>query len=145
MLIYLFNLLYLKTEYFSVQTRIIVTLLILINLITNSKTSLKILEFFYFSLIYTLIGQIYLDFKKFLLNKPFVFDDIYGYIIKIGLSYYCTYKCNLKLNNSGLCTSLLFMLYYKLNYNIKDIYDINFSENILILFLTYFILTNYIQ
>ena len=106
---YLFNLLYLKTHYFSVQTRIIVTLYTLLYSITNNVLYLEILELFYFSLVFTLVGQLYMDVKKMITNKPFNPDDTYGYIMKIGLSYYCTYYLNLKPSYIGIVCSYFYV------------------------------------
>ena len=136
MLFHIFDILYLKTYFFSVQTRIIVTFLILLHSLTESQLSLDILELFYFSLVYTLTGQVYIDIKKRIYKKPFNTDDIYGYIMKIALIYYCTSILKLKLTYSGFFVSSLFMLLYKLNYDVFDVYELTFKENIYIFVFT---------
>lgn len=137
---HLFHQLYLKTHFFSVQTRIIVTLLIFMHLLTDSTLSLYTLELFYPSLVYTLFGQIYIDIKMFLLKKPFDFGNVYGYIMKVLLSYYCTFSLNLAISYSAILVSVCFMLLYKLSYEVYDIYQITFIESVLTILGTFFML-----
>lgn len=132
MILYLIDLLYFKTYFFSVQVRIIVTLLIILHLLTRSNIFLSTLEPFLLSLLYTLIGQIYIDIKKKITNMPFNYEDIYGYIMKIGLSYYCLYTLNLNLTYLGILVSTIFMLLYKFSYNVQGIYNLTFKDNVII-------------
>lgn len=132
MLLYLIDLLYFKTHFFSVQVRIIVTLLITLHLFTRSNIFLSTLEPFILSLLYTLIGQVYIDIKKKNTNTPFNHEDIYGYIMKIGLSYYCIYILNLNLTYLGILVSTIFMLLYKFSYNVQGIYNLTFRDNVII-------------
>ena len=63
--------------------------------------------------------------------------------LSLYLISFCGSILNLKLSYIGIVCSSIFMLLYKLSYNVKDIYDLSFSENIYIYILTF--ITLYIR
>ena len=76
----------------------------------------------------------------FILKKPFNFENIYGYIMKVLLSYYCTFHLDLAISYTGILVSVCFMLLYKFSYDVYDIYQVTFTENVLTVLGTFFML-----
>lgn len=139
-----FTNLFLKTEFLSVQTRIILVILILFDIIFNNNTTKYLIMIFYIPLILTTVSPVIASigytlgiYNRYIENEiEFITKNSINFIFKILLLLYIVLNVKYKLSFDIICLSIIFVLFHYLSSDMNKLYKTHLSHEVLIVLLT---------
>lgn len=137
----IFYILFLRTEFMSVQLRIILTILIIANIYKKNNIIEYLILVFYLPLILSIIHSVsaylyyFLGYSNEYINSEveFIKENFINLIYKIFLFIYILFYIQKPISKDIIAFSIIYIMFYYLRSDIKILYKSNYLEQVLAL------------
>lgn len=137
----IFYRLFLRTEFMSVQIRIILTILILSNIYKKNNITEYLILVFYLPLILSIINSVvafvgyFLGYSNEFINSEieFIKENFINFIYKTFLLIYIVFYIQKAISKDIIAFSVIYIIFYYLRSDIKNLYKNSYFEQLLVL------------